>query len=293
MNQKKRELQQNELADALGTKLEKLKPHIPKIAMFSAVGILAIIAIAFWLNTRKTINESQWREYFVSSRFADARGWDTVAEIFPGTTVGNLALVNAGDSDFTTGSRQIVSNRAEYSAKLRKAAEDYEAVVQSSKARKFEKLRATLALGYTYEALGRFDEAREMYEAVSSEHADTPEGELASKCLDRINDPELVAIYAAFKDWVPAPDEAAPGSLGTDPMLPLRPDISMPKEMPQAPDFDPTPETPTGEPNPAEGAEQPDDGGEENADEAATESQTGESGDENEGGEGGSSDNNR
>ena len=50
MNQKKRELEQNELADALGSKLDDLKPHLPKIAMFSAIGVLGIIAVAFFFN---------------------------------------------------------------------------------------------------------------------------------------------------------------------------------------------------------------------------------------------------
>ena len=176
MNKKKQELEQNELADTLGNKLEELKPHLPKIAMFAGVFLLGIIAIAFWVNTRKTVQESQWREYFVSSRFADSRGMKTVAELYPDTTVGNMALMNVGDSDSRNGSRNIFNNREEYNSQLRKAAEEYEQVLKSSNLSDFQKLRATFALGYTYESLGRFDDARKMYETVSTEHADTPEG---------------------------------------------------------------------------------------------------------------------
>ena len=248
MNKKKRELEQNELADAIGSKLDQIRPHIPKIAMFAVVGVLAIIAAAFWVNTRQSVSESQWREYFVSSRFADSRGMKTVAEIFPDTTVGNLAMIYAGDSDFASGSNTIVSNRQAYTSQLKQAAENYERVIESSKVDEFAKVRATYALGYTYESLGRFDDAREMYQAVAEGHPDTPEGELAAKSLTRINDANLTSIFAAFKEWAPKPDETAPGELGIDSSLPQRPDISMPSEMEQAPDFDPESDGESGEP---------------------------------------------
>jgi tetratricopeptide (TPR) repeat protein len=238
MNKKKRELEQNELADALSTRLDRLRPHIPKIAMFSAVAILAIIAIAFYLNTRRAVSESQWREFFVSSRFADSRGMKTVAEIFPDTTVGNLALINAADSDYANGSVNIVRNRENYKNQVKQAVENYELVLQSANVDEFARLRATFALGYTYESLGRFDDARPLYEELLDQYPDTPEGELARKALERISDDRVRAIYAAFQQWAP-PEETAPGDFQTGSSLPARPDISMPREMEQAPGFDP------------------------------------------------------
>ena len=137
MNKKKRELEQNELADALGSKLDEIRPYIPKIAIFSAVGVLAVVAIAFYFSTRKSVHESQWREYFVSSRLADSRGMKTVAEIFPNTTVGNLALINAADTDYANGSVNIVKNREDYESQLRQAIENYELALQSSSVDRF------------------------------------------------------------------------------------------------------------------------------------------------------------
>ena len=79
MNKKKRELEQNELADALGTKIEELAPILPKIGMYCGVFILLIIAVAFWINTKQNAKAEQWREYFVSSRINDPRAMQTVA----------------------------------------------------------------------------------------------------------------------------------------------------------------------------------------------------------------------
>ena len=252
MNKKKQELEQNELVDSLETWLETIKPHLSKIAMFTIVGVLGIIAIAFWFNTRKAITESQWREYFVSSRFPDARGMKTVAEMYPNTTVGNLALINSGDADAALGSRNIMLDKDDYGAKLRKAAEEYEKVLESSSVSEFAKMRATYALGYSYESLGRFEDAQEMYQAVIDSYPDTAESELAAKSLTRINDPALTAIHAAFREWVPDSTDVAPGAqggFGTDSGLPPRPNISLPTAMEQAPDFNAAPEGVPGESN--------------------------------------------
>lgn len=233
MNQKKRELQQNELADTLETNLEKIKPHLPMIIGVSTIVILATIAIAFWMYTRRSITESQWREYFVSSRFNDARGMDTVAEIFPDTTVGELALVNAGDADFAIGSNSLITNRDEYENKLKKAADRYKQVVEgASNQSPFAKMRATMALAYTYESLGKFSEAKALYDEIVENSPESPEGKFAAKCLVRINDPEVTAIYTAFNEWTP-PAQAPGVEGGTS--LPARPDISMPADTPADP----------------------------------------------------------
>ncbi|MDG2105650.1 MAG: tetratricopeptide repeat protein [Pirellulaceae bacterium] len=225
MNKKKRELEQNELADALGSKIEELTPYLPKFALFSGLAILLIIAGAFWYNTREKVSSEQWREYFVSSRFTDSRGMKTVAEFFPNTTVGTLALISAADADYANGSRNIISNRENYTNQLKAAISNYELALENSNADKFERARATYALGYSLEAMGRFDDARKMYTEVVEQLPDTPESELSGKALKRVDNPQITSIYAAFDAWAPA-DESAPGESGS--LLPVRPDITLP-----------------------------------------------------------------
>ena len=225
MNKKKRELEQNELADALGTKIDELAPFLPKIGMFFGLFVLLIIAVAFWFNTRAQLKADQWREYFVSSRMTDSRGMKTVAEFFPDSTVGTLALINAGDADYATGSQNVIQNRENYLSQVKQSIENYELALQNPGADKFERARATYALGYSFEAIGKFDKAKEMYDEIVQQMPETPEGELAAKALKRVDNPSLTGIFAAYEKWVP-PTESAPGETGT--MLPARPDISLP-----------------------------------------------------------------
>lgn len=225
MNKKKRELEQNELADALGTKIDEWAPMLPKIGVYFGVFILLIIAVAFWINTRANANAAEWREYFVSSRIADSRAMQTVAEYYPNSTVGTLALINAGDADYANGSQNVIQNRENYLNQVKQSIENYELALKNGSADKFERARATYALGYSFEAIGRFDEAKKMYGEIVQQMPETPEGDLAAKALKRVDNPKLTAIFAAYNNWVP-PTESAPGETGT--MLPVRPDITLP-----------------------------------------------------------------
>ena len=149
----------------------------------------------------------------------------TVAEYFPNSTVGTLALINAGDADYASGSQNVIQNRENYINQVKQSIENYELALQNANADKFERARATYALGYSFEAIGRFDDAKKMYTEIVQQMPETPEGELAEKALKRVDNPKLTAIFAAYNNWVP-PTESAPGETGA--MLPVAPDITLP-----------------------------------------------------------------
>ena len=230
MNKKKRELQQNELADALGQRIEKLKPHMPRILMIGGTILLAVVAVAWWISSRQMLQETRWREYFFSANqanfFGDVRGLEKVAEMFPDTQPGQLALLSAADVNYNVGASGIIRNRQQFRDKLKSAAEQYEQVVESSaNVDPFIKRRASYALAYTYEALGRFDDAADLYRQLAEQAPDAPIAELANKGLKRVTGSGASSIYVAFNQWEPA--DIAPGS---DPLLPQQPNISFPTE---------------------------------------------------------------
>ena len=223
MNKKKRELEKNELADVMTTQMEKLKPHMTKIVLIGCALIVAILGVAFLINTNRQIAESQWQDYFTSARFADPRAMDIVAEQYPNTTPGQFALIYSADATAMDASNSLVNNRQTYTDKLKNAAEKYEQIVESANdVEPFARLRATYALAYTYESLGRFQRAEKMYQQIIDEAADTPEAKLAEEGLARVTDESLTSIYAAFEAWEPPPS-TAPGERSG---LPPRPDIS-------------------------------------------------------------------
>jgi tetratricopeptide (TPR) repeat protein len=231
MSQKKRELEQNELADVLGTNLERIKPWMPRIILITSAIVLGILAVAVWNWSYRSANEGQWEEYLDSTRFADIRAMDEVARIFPDTTAGQLALIRAADYDFTRGSLSMISDRDEFQDKVRKAIERYEKLVSGEhKVDTLLQRRAMYALGHCYETLGNFDKAREYYGRLVEEAPNEPVAKLAREGLDRLADPAIVAIYEQFRSW--QPETTAPGG---GPLLPPRPNL----DVPAAPDASP------------------------------------------------------
>ncbi len=246
MNKKKRELEQNELADVLGQRLEQIKPHLPRIGMIIGALALGVIAVAYWFNSRQSLEEIRWREYFFSNNQAtyigDPRGLDKVAEMFPNSQAGQLALLGSADFNYVMGATSLVRDQEEFQNRLESAAAQYEQIIASTaRVDPMIKRRATYALAYTYEALGRFPQSEKYYRQIVDEAPDSPIAQLAEKGLQRVTDQSLTSIYTAFQDWKPA--ETAPGD---DPLLPKAPNISFPTDeeltgLPQATDADDDP----------------------------------------------------
>ncbi len=224
MSQKKRELEQNELADALTANLEKLQPYYSRIMLVVVAVVLGIVAVVFWNSTRRSVNEGQWEEYLDSTRFADIRGMEEVAKIYPDKPAGQLAMLHAADYDFARGSTSLVNDRDEFKDKIRKAIERYEVLVSDKyRVEPLLKRRATFALGHSHESLGEFDKARQYYQQLVDNAPDDPVGKLAAEGLERLADPSVVAIFDKFKQW--QPEMTAPDG---GPLLDRRPDISFP-----------------------------------------------------------------
>ncbi len=231
MNKKKRELEQNELADAIDSYYETIKPYMSQVVLITVAVVLGVVAIAFWVSTNRSINEGQWEEFLDSTRFSDVRGMDEVAKIYPETPAGQFALIRAADYDYLRGAGNLVRDRDDYKDKVRKAIERYKKLTGDEfTVDPFLKRRATYALAHSYETLGEFDKAREYYQILVDSAPDASITILARNGLERLADPSLVAIFEQFKTW--QPELTGPDS---GPLLPDRPNISFPGEADAAP----------------------------------------------------------
>ena len=241
MNKKKRELEQNELAGALDTYLENLKPYRSQIVLVTVAVVLGVIAIAFWVSTQRSINETRWEDFLNSTRFSDLRGMDEVAKIYPETSAGQFALMRAADYDFVRGANNLVRDRDDFQDKVRKAIERYKQLVGDEfDVDPFLKRRATFALAHSYESLGEFEKARELYQSLIDNAPDATITILARRGIERLNDASVTAIFTKFKQW--QPELTGPDS---DPLLPRRPNISFPGSEPasESPAADPAPDS--------------------------------------------------
>lgn len=232
MNKKKRELEHNELADAIDSYYEQIKPYLPRIFTIAVVIILAVVAVAVWLFLDRRNAESQWSAYLDARRYADQRGMGEVAKVYPDKPAGQFAMMQAADYDYNRGMSKMVSDRADFQDKLQKAIDRYEVLVGDEyQVPAFVKRRALFALGHSYECLGEFDRARDLYQRLVDEAPDSSITIMARTGIRRLSEPGVVGIYEQFRKW--SPEMTGPG---TGPLLPERPNINFPAAGSGSPD---------------------------------------------------------
>ncbi len=236
MSQKKHELLQNELVEAIETNYDKIKPYMSQIILVSTAVVLGVLAVFVWTYTRRSAAEGQWEDFLYSTQLAEIRGMEDVAKVFPDTAAGQYALIRVADYDYNRGSTNIVTNRDDFTDKVRKAIERYETLATRPNVDPFVKRRAVFGMGHSYESLGEFDRARESYQQLVDNAPDDPITILARKGIKRLENASVVGIFEKFKLW--QPPAAAPE---TDPLPPSRPDISFPPATSADPVSDPAP----------------------------------------------------
>ena len=261
MSQKKHELLQNELVDAIESNYDKIKPYMSRIVLVSTAVVLGVLAIVLWNYTRRANTESQWADFLYSTQLAEIRGMEDVAKIFPDTAAGQYALIRVADYDYNRGAENIVSNRDDFTDKVKKAIERYESLASRSKVDPFLKRRAVFGLGHSYESLGEFEKARQSYQQLIDSAPGDPITLLARKGIKRLDADGVVGIYEKFNKWQPS--AAAPL---TDPLIPKQPNISFPSAASADPPSDLAPvvdDAAAGTPEPAVAPEPTEGDGEE------------------------------
>ena len=224
MNQKKKELEQNELAGLLDTKLESLKPHMNLIGLVALAIFLVIVAVAFLIYNNQRSKGGRWSNYmesrFKSQQRGDTNALNEVVNLHGGTIVEPFARMMAGDIQTQVGTAVAFRDKEESRIKLEDAKRNYQQVVSAASVDPMLKRRALYGLANVNERLGEFSEAKKYYQQLLDEAPSSVVGKLAADAVKRVSDSSVTSIFDEYLQW--DPNEEAP----TD--LPPRPQISFP-----------------------------------------------------------------
>lgn len=229
MNQRKHELQTNELAQSLEANYEKFKPYMRQTLFIGGAVVLAVFAFVFWRQTRARVTEGQWEDYLYSVQTLENRGLVDVAKTYAGAPAGQFAQIRVADYELFRGVSEIVRNRDEFTDRMGRAIEAYETLAADTTALPFLRVRALFGAAHGYEAVGSFDKARKGYQELVDTAPNDPVTVLARQGLKRLSNPSVVAIHQKFREW--KPPTTAPGA---DELLPARPNLDFPSEAPAA-----------------------------------------------------------
>jgi len=232
-SERRHELQQNELADWLGEKIEALKPHATQIALGAVLLAVVIFGLAWYLGGDDSLAARNWERYFAAVNQPRDReqALQKVVTTSPGSPAALWAQMAIGDQSAAEGARAMFSDRPEAQKLLTRAEVAYKAAEAGAKDPQL-KGRAQYGLGRVYEALCKPEEAAKRYEAAAASLKDSALGEAAAADAKRMKDQEQVALLAWFADQTPKRPAPIPGLGGGIPGLPndlpSRPDISVP-----------------------------------------------------------------
>ena len=220
-------LKENELISWGEKQLGSLQPYWQQIVLAIALGFLAFIAIAYFVENKASREAAKWQDLSTSiwnsENTNDISDLTYFAQEYPNDAAGLWALQLAADYELRSGIQQFTVDRKAGLDKVKKAVGLYQQVVDSN-AKKTTMLqrRSVFGLAYAAESAGDFETARKYYQQVIDEGEKGPFFEAATRGLQRSTSDAYVAIFNKFRDWEDA-SGIAPG-----PVLPSRPDISFP-----------------------------------------------------------------
>ena len=208
--------------------MDKLRPYLTQIGIAVILGLLALIAITLFINSRQQSVSAPWQELTAAqSEFAISGNVDRLTQVasqHPDTAAAMQALQTAGDFQLRQGLDQLQTDRDTGFGSIQKAKESYQQMLDAPKSAKTPSLQqsSVFAMAYACESLGEFDDAAKYYTQLIEEAPESHFVADAKRGVARSTNPEFAAAYKKFREYEPLGD--APG-----PNVPTRPEIDFPE----------------------------------------------------------------
>ena len=213
--QRRRELQQNELADWIVRLIDRVRPHLKTFTIVALVALAVGGATALWLRHTAAEDAQAWDELCAELQkppeLQRPAELERMAERHEGTDAAAWALVAAADSYLAIGCQQLFVNKAEAAQELQKAVENYLTVLEETSRPELLE-RATFGLARAYEALagtrqgqGELKRAIEYYQKLTATWPDGVYAQLAAQRLEDLQRDETKAFYDEFAKFDPKP----------------------------------------------------------------------------------------
>ncbi len=257
-SERRHDLQSNELANTLGSGIEKVQPFSQYIV--GGVVIAALLAVGWGVYTsfaRKSA-AAAWTEYYFTVNSGDAELFKAVADKHPGSAAAIWAEQTAGDEYLANGIDALYRDRGQGVELLKKAITSFEKVNNNAKQPEL-RTRAVLGLAQAHESLGEIDKAKSHYQQVIADGLQPAITSVATSRLAFLNSQAGKDFYVWFDKLKPTPalPPRMPGNLSDPPTSPNI-DFGTPLdtsgiELPRAEPTTPTVTTPVAPPQGADG----------------------------------------
>ncbi|WP_404310831.1 tetratricopeptide repeat protein [Neorhodopirellula lusitana] len=226
MNSERRhDLQENELATALGKINESIDPYSKPIGIAVAVGLIGFLGWGFYNSSQSDRRSDATLQLIEASVSGDSETLATVAAQYADTPAAAWSRLYQGSSKMGVGMNALFNSRDEAEELLSEASAAFKEALSLSKDTLIQS-RAYFGLARIAESLGDTDEAIKNYEAAMTVGESEAMVEEAQKRIDTLSKPNAKEFLAWFneQDFAPA-DPASPPSLPGAGTLPDLPDL--------------------------------------------------------------------
>jgi len=231
-SERRHELQQNYLADLLGTQLRKIENYTKLIAVVVAGLVVAAVGWGLYRSAEVGARSDATLELLQNAGIGDPEALGQVGDRYPNTPAGELAKLYQADVLLANGIAAQFNDREEAEAQLADALKRYsEAAGASSET--LIRSRANFGIARTHESLGQVDKAIEAYKKVVSIGESDAMIKAAQQRIEALQNPETQEFLVWFErqDFRPA-DPSQPPMMPSGGSLPDIPDLDLPDVSP-------------------------------------------------------------
>ena len=205
-SEERHKLQQNALAEWLNETFVAIKPYQNAIVAVIIVLILAVIFFFWWTSESASQSSKAWTQFFMAANENNPNpaALGKVADDNPSSRAAPAADIVAADLELAQGCSMLFINKPTANQQLNKAVELYQLVITRSSSPTL-RAQASFGLGKTWEALGKLNEAVELYTKVTTEWPDTVYARMSTQRLDDLKRTSTKEVYDKFGASSPSP----------------------------------------------------------------------------------------
>ena len=228
MNDRRDELQQNELAHGLGKLNTAIEPYSKPIAVVAAVAIIGLIAYSLFRSETQAKVSQSTLALINTVDTGDSAAIEKIYDANPNSVTGGWASVFAADAMLAAGINDLFLDRETGIDQIESAAKAYERATAIS-GDNILTSRAHLGIARAAEAVGDIDRAVKAYEAVIPVAESDAVRQLAEDRIKVLGRDETADFYAWFntQDFGPSDPSLPPGLPGAS-SLSTTPDFELP-----------------------------------------------------------------
>jgi predicted negative regulator of RcsB-dependent stress response len=238
-NERRHQLQQNELADQIDKARHWLEPYlVPGLVGFIAITVVVIV-VGFVRNQASNARSEATLDLLFSTAMQpgvgeDAEAYERVAKTYSDTGSAEIAQMAQADIFLTGGIDALFTDREEAKGKLADAVAAYEKVIASTKI-PFLKMRAQLGLAQALESQGKLEDALAAYKVVAGAKDSEALAKVAERRMELLGRESIKEFVAWFDQQKPtAFDPSFPPGVPGLGGLPDMSDINLPMVPPSA-----------------------------------------------------------